>query len=55
MSDQLENEMVELDDGEVVEVGAIQLEDLDIADERFGCITQVDDGNRMRLVKSWPR
>ena len=49
VSDQLENEMVELDDGEVVEVGAVQLEELDIADERFGCTTQVDDVNRMRF------
>ena len=36
------------EDGEVVEVGAIQLKELDNADERFGCRTQVDDGNRMR-------
>jgi len=49
VSDQVEHEMVELDDGEVVEVGAIQLEELDNADKRFGCITKVDDGNRMRF------
>ena len=48
VSDQVENEMVDLDDGEVVEVGAIQLEELDNADERFGCTTQID-GNRMRF------
>ena len=48
VSDQVEHEMVDLDDGEVVEVGAIQLEELDNADERFGCTTQID-GNRMRF------
>ena len=49
VSDQVEHEMVDLDDGEVVEVGAIQLEELDNPDKRFGCTTQVDDGNRRRF------
>ena len=49
VSDQVEHEMVDLDDGEVVEVGAVQLEELDNPDKRFGCTTQVDDGNRRRF------
>ena len=49
VSDQVEHEMVDLDDGEVVEVGAVQLEELDNPNKRFGCTTQVDDGNRRRF------